>query len=338
MEKSGGTDANPVGFTAMFDGEYEAVSSNFISRIRLSNNQNPRFWLYALGASYATRRTEQCVRRTTGIQNLDQGAFFNELFAVPPLDEQLAIADYLDRETSQIDTLIAEQERLIVLLRERRQAIASNLLHRTPDWTDNRIKNIAETTLGKMLDAGREVREGDKLKPYVRAADVLADGTVNLNDLNQMPFTSEEASRLDLCADDILLIEGGATVGRPGMLATDAPGVSFQKTVNRVRVFGAEPRFVYWQLKHLYDTGYYDTYYGSVSFAHLTAEKLREVRIPLPPRDVQVRIAAALDQRSARIDELITETERFIELSRERRTALITAAVTGQIDVREGAA
>lgn len=322
----------PIGYAARTSG---TAAFNQGCRALVPNEDNDaRFLCYALIA--AGPELESIGRGTTFVElSATQMAAFE--IPVWSIDQQRAIADYLDRETAQIDTLVAEQERLIALLRERRHAIVSKLLHAAPHWAESRIKNIAETTLGKMLDAGRDVREGDELKPYVRAADVLANGTVNLNDLNQMPFSSEEASRLDLCAGDVLLIEGGATVGRPGMLATGAPGVSFQKTVNRVRTLDAEPRFVYWQLKHLYDTGYYDTYYGSVSFAHLTAEKLREVRISLPSRDEQVRIAVTLDQRSARIDELITETERFIALSRERRTALITAAVTGQIDVREGA-
>ena len=61
----------------------------------------------------------------------------------------------------------------------------------------------------------------------------------------------------------------------------------------------------------------------------------RRLPIALPPLDEQRRIAAYLDEQTAKIDTLIAETERFIELARERRSALITAAVTGQIDVRE---
>lgn len=64
---------------------------------------------------------------------------------------------------------------------------------------------------------------------------------------------------------------------------------------------------------------------------------LKAFRIPLPPLDEQRRIVALLDEQTAKIDKLIVETERFIELARERRAALITAAVTGQIDVREAA-
>ena len=66
-----------------------------------------------------------------------------------------------------------------------------------------------------------------------------------------------------------------------------------------------------------------------------SAAKYRATTVPVPPLDDQHRIVAYLDEQTARIDRLIAETERFIELARERRSALITAAVTGQIDVRE---
>lgn len=70
---------------------------------------------------------------------------------------------------------------------------------------------------------------------------------------------------------------------------------------------------------------------------HLTAEKLEAMPAPMPPDDEQRSISDYLDEQTARIDELISESEDLIALSQERRAALITAAVTGQIDVRTAA-
>ena len=255
---------------------------------------------------------------------------------LPEVCEQRQITDYLDRETARIDTLIEEQQRLIEMLRERRSAVLSSALAPTGSWVRRRIKHIGETNLGKMLDAGRAVREEDEPRPYVRAADVRADGSVNLVDLNEMPFSETEMEVFDLRAGDVLLIEGGATVGRPGFMFESAPGIAFQKTVNRLRVGpDVDARFVYWSMVRLYDSAYYVSHYGSVSFVHLTGEKLREIELHLPTLDEQGRIAAYLDEQTAKIDTLIAESERFVELSRERRAALITTAVTGQVDVRE---
>lgn len=273
-----------------------------------------------------------------GQAEIDNDEFRLMPILLPPVEEQRAIADYLDRETCQIDTLIAKQEQLIATLRERRSAIVRHALMPNDGWRQERVKHFATTALGKMLDAGRTVREDDAPAPYVRAADILSDGTVNLTDLNEMPFSADELSKLDLRCNDILLIEGGATVGRPGFLFADAPGIAFQKTVNRLRLGSdVDPRFVYWSLVVRYESDYYSNYFGSVSFVHLTGEKLREIPLAYPPPHEQRHIATYLDAQTEKIDALIAKTERFIELAKERRTALITAAVTGQIDVREPA-
>jgi type I restriction enzyme, S subunit len=253
---------------------------------------------------------------------------------VPPVEEQRAIADFLDYETAQIDALVAKQEECIDLLRERRRTIIQRALHPVEGWKTSQIKHLAQTSLGKMLDAGRAPREGDELAPYVRAADILADGTIRLTNLNEMPFSADEMAYFDLQRDDVLLIEGGATVGRPGHLAADAPGIAFQKTVNRLRSGpDLNARFAYWSMLMLYESDYYANYFGSVSFVHLTGEKLREIPLARPNLDEQHRIATYLDEKTAKIDVLIAKAQEHIALAKERRAALITAAVTGQIDI-----
>ncbi|QSB12834.1 restriction endonuclease subunit S [Natronosporangium hydrolyticum] len=297
----------------------------------------PRFidW-WTKTPAYRSQVEAVSVGTSSSMQNISQGDFLELRIELPDFETQHAIADYLDRETARIDTLIEEQQHLIEMLRERRSAVISSALAPNDSWVRRRIKHIGETSLGKMLDAGRAVRDGDQPRPYVRAADVRADGSVNLADLNEMPFSGVEMEAFDLRAGDVLLIEGGATVGRPGFMFESAPGIAFQKTVNRLRVGSqADARFVYWSMLCLYESSYYANHYGSVSFVHLTGEKLRKIELRLPPLDKQRAIAVYLDVETAKIDTLIAETERFIELARERRAALITAAVTGQIDVRE---
>lgn len=312
--------------------------------MRLRDDMDARYIVYLMKSSWFT---SELIARERGISaGGEYGGIrttevpFSVLRTIevrlPEVCEQRQITDYLDRETARIDTLIEEQQRLIEMLRERRSAVLSSALAPTGSWVRRRIKHIGETNLGKMLDAGRAVREEDEPRPYVRAADVRADGSVNLVDLNEMPFSETEMEVFDLRAGDVLLIEGGATVGRPGFMFESAPGIAFQKTVNRLRVGpDVDARFVYWSMVRLYDSAYYVSHYGSVSFVHLTGEKLREIELHLPTLDEQGRIAAYLDEQTAKIDTLIAESERFVELSRERRAALITTAVTGQVDVRE---
>ncbi len=308
---------------------------NSINRLRPIGDLDGRFiafYLIALRASGFIRAYSNVV----SMPHLTAEKLARIPIPLPPLEVQRAIADYLDGETAHIDTLIVEQQRLIEMLRERRASVIGSALTPTELWDRRKVKHIGQTNLGKMLDAGRAVRDGDRVRPYVRAADVRADGSVNLVDLNAMPFSDAEMEFFDLRAGDVLLIEGGATVGRPGFVFDLVPDVAFQKTVNRLRVGEqTDARFVYWSMLRLYETAYYANHFGAVSFVHLTGEKLREIELLLPPLDEQRAIATHLDDQTAKIDSLIAETDRFIELSRERRSALITAAVTGQIDVRE---
>jgi type I restriction enzyme S subunit len=334
LEKSGGTDANPVGFTVMFDGGYPAVTSNFIGRVRMRDGQHPRFWLYALAASYLTRRTQKCVRQTTGIQNLDQGAFFNEVFAVPVLEEQRAIADYLDRETARIDTLIEEQQRLIEMLRERRADLISHaVLGATSERTQLR-------RLVDVIDCAHVTAEfvADDYRFPVASIRECQRATVDLSACNYTTaefFEHLRAGDRAPRAGDLLFIRN-VSVGLVSVVTPDLPEFAIgQETVLLRRKSDVHPAFLRYALvgaeaRHAIE----GAMIGS-TFRRINVSAIRSLPVPTPLIDEQRRIAAQLDQQTAKIDTLIAETERFIELSRERRAALITAAVTGQIDVRK---
>ncbi len=260
---------------------------------------------------------------------------------VPPLDEQRAIADFLDRETARIDTLIEEQQRLIEMLRERRldlirSAVLGNVNPFDPpeEAAFTTIGYHFSVTLGKMLDAGKEVRAGDEMLPYVRAGNIQDSG-LRLHDVNEMPYSETEAANLNLLEGDLLVVEGGA-VGTNVLVREDMPGWSFQKTVNRVRPLGDSLcAWLGYVLRAYRDIGVIDIVCNKSTIPHLTAEKLRAMRVPVTEPREQARVVTLLDRETEKIDKLIAETARFIELARERRAALITAAVTGQIDVRE---
>lgn len=260
---------------------------------------------------------------------------------MPDAQEQRAIADYLDRETARIDTLIEEQQRLIEMLRDRRLDVIRsavlgdiNPFDPPPGTRLTAIGHHFSVTLGKMLDAGKSRRDGDEDLPYIRAGNIQ-DAGLRLDDVNMMPYSAAEAAQLNLVAGDLLVAEGGA-VGTNVVLTEDMPGWSFQKTVNRLRpLAGGSSAWLGYVLKTYRDIGIIDIICNKATIAHLTAEKLRALRVPDTDPGEQRRIAGYLDDQTAKIDTLIAETETFIELARERRSALITAAVTGQIDVRE---
>lgn len=125
LEKSGGGEKSPVGFVVLYDRDDPAVCSNFVARVQLRSDMDPAFWTYVHGVMYRLRITEKSLKQSTGIQNLDQGAYFNEYVAVPPYREQVTIARYLESKVAEIDGALEKAHRGVSLARERRVALIS---------------------------------------------------------------------------------------------------------------------------------------------------------------------------------------------------------------------
>jgi len=126
LEKAGGGDLQPVGCVVLYDDERQAVCSNFVARVQIAPGMDASFWRYVHAAAYTVRLNTRSIKQTSGIQNLDGSQYFDERAPFPPLPEQTAIAEFLDRETGKIDELVAEQRRLMELLKEKRQAVISH--------------------------------------------------------------------------------------------------------------------------------------------------------------------------------------------------------------------
>ncbi|MFJ3620847.1 restriction endonuclease subunit S [Streptomyces iakyrus] len=324
-------------YRGIVSGDYEVLRPT-------SDAVSGRYMHYALRSGHMIGEYRV---RSTGIRPSQWRLYWDQMgdirILLPCLEEQDRIAAYLDSETAEIDTLIAEQQRLVEMLRERRQAVIETETLRginplqIPADSPVPFATVGHgfsVTLGKMLDAGKERRPDDTELPYVRAANIQDTG-LDLTDVKSMPYSPDEAARLDLRAQDVLVVEGGA-VGTCVVLDSDMPGWSFQKTVNRLRPLSDwNSRFYAYVIRAYRDIGVINTLGNQSTIAHFTAEKLRALRVPVPAAAEQRRIADYLDRETLRIDTLIAESERLIDLSKERRAALITAAVTGQVDVRQ---
>lgn len=309
---------------------------------------DPRY----VAAVLVAARAELMARgQGTTFFELSSSAFASISTPLPPLDEQSAIADYLDQETAQIDALVAKQEEFIGLLRERRSGlIAAGVTGRkfgeevdndaswlgTPPagWLLGQIKHFGAVTLGKMLQSNGD---GDDIfAPYMRAANVQPDGVLALEDVKSMWFNRREFRSLDLRSGDVVVVEGGiGGYGRAAFIAESLEGWGFQNSINRIRPFNDnDGRYLAYFLIMARQRGFITAYCNIVSMPHLTSEKLAVMPMFLPPPDEQREIANRIDDQTSRIDTLITKAEEHIALAKERRAALITAAVTGQFDVR----
>lgn len=327
---------------------------NSINRLRPIDDADGRFlayYLIALRSSGFIRAYSNVV----SMPHLSAEKLERIPIPLPPPEEQRTIADFLDRETARIDMLIEEQQRLIGMLHERRLGVVragvTGLL--TGDrrlsfdawfgalpetWTSTRIRYDFSVILGKMINASKVPSEVAVEAPYLAAGSIQPEELV-LDESKRMVFTEGELKALDLRRGDVVVVEGGAGYGRSQYLRQDLPGWGFQNHFARLRASTGrvDGLFVSYCLKACLASGYIEANNRTATLPSLSRDVLGSIQVPNPPIEEQQRIVQYLDEQTSKIDELIAETERFIELSRERRTALITAAVTGQIDVREAA-
>lgn len=288
----------------------------------------------------------------TALPSMTKSVLEAHLLATPPESEQKAIAAFLDHETAKIDALVAEQEKLIELLKEKRQAVISHAVTKGLDpsvpmkdsgvewlgevpahWTIAALNFRYEVLLGKMLDEKKI--SGNHLAPYLRNVDVQWD-RINIDELPQMDFDGSEVERYGLRAGDLLVCEGG-DVGRSATWKGELTECYYQKALHRLRPRDGSsdlPRFQFYLMQAAAKREVFTGGQGKATIAHLTAEALRRYRFAYPPRAEQEQIVENLDEAVGRFDELISEAASASQLLQERRSALISAAVTGQIDVR----
>lgn len=272
---------------------------------------------------------------------------------VPPLAEQHAIVEYLDRETARVDTLIEEQQRLVEILRERRHVARATLailgvdppgptietgLFWAPEipggWTVVPLTSVATLESGHTPSRERaELWEGCYI-PWISLNDV---GELTSNEyisatINLISDAGIAASSARLLPAGTVVLSRDATIGRSSIMAI--PMATSQHFADWVCGPNLDPRYL-WLLFTSAMQAYFDSLTNGSTLRTIGMGALKAFRIPLPPINDQRRIVEHASEQTATIDTLIAETERFIELARERRSALITAAVTGQIDVRE---
>lgn len=197
-------------------------------------------------------------------------------------------------------------------------------------WNSKSIKRNYSVQLGKMLQP-QPSNSDDTLEPYLRAAN-LQWGGVDVSDVKSMWFSQYDKGQFELQNGDLLVSEGG-DVGRSAIWEGEIRNCYIQNAINRVRPFnGCSNRFLYHWMFSVKQNGFVDAFVSKATIAHLTAEKLERLQMPLPPRDEQKAIADFLDKETARIDQLIANKRRQIEKLNELRQITISRAVTQGLD------
>lgn len=190
----------------------------------------------------------------------------------------------------------------------------------------NAVKQHYDIQLGKMLQNTAE-SEQDISVPYLKALHVLW-GLVEIEDLPHMWASPSEILQYGVKSGDLLVCEGGE-VGRAGVVDSPPEECIIQNALHRVRSkTGANVRYLHYVLHLVSSAGWFDVLCNKATIAHFTREKFADLQIPISSNVEQIRIAAFLDRETTRIDQLIAKKERQIELLQEKRSALISHAVT----------
>lgn len=289
----------------------------------------------------------------TALPSMTKSALGAHSVALPPIDEQANIAVFLDRETAKIDALIAEQENLIALLAEKRQATISHAVTRglNPDapMKDSGVAWLREApTHWTACPLKMIARIGNGSTPNRDNPDYWADEGFPW--LNSSVVNQEEVSEAERFVTTLALKECHLPIVEPPAVLVGITGqgktrgmatrLAFAATVNQHLAYikPVEGRLTEPYLLRVLEAVYLHLRTesegaGSTKGA-ITCEQLGNLRIPIPALTEQLAIASFLDDETAKLDKLKSDSERGIALLKERRSALIAAAVTGQIDVR----
>ena len=292
---------------------------------------------------------------STALPSMTKFSLANHPVSLPPLAQQKSISAFLDRETVKIDTLIAEQQKLIELLKEKRQAVISHAVtkgldpnvkmkHTGIDWMGevpehwsvapfkSIIRRIESGTSVNSIDYPTDDNELGVLK-----TSCVYNGKFDPNE--NKAVLPEEYNRVTCpVIENTLIISRMNTpdlVGAAGIVDFSMPNLFLPDRLWQIHLSKSLPTYVYyWTLSKSYREQVETACTGtSSSMKNLSQDNLRMFIISIPPIHEQREIAQYLQAQLEKIDNLSSGSQIAIELLQERRSALISAAVTGKIDV-----
>jgi type I restriction enzyme S subunit len=353
LEKSGGGENQPVGCVVLYDDERPAVCSNFVARVQLKPGMVSSYWRYVHAAAYAVRLTTGSINQTSGIQNLDQDRYYNERAAFPPPEEQTAIATFLDRETAKIDALVAEQEKLIALLQEKRQAVISHAVTKGLDptvpmkdsgvewlgevpahWEVRPLKHVVQLRSGGTPEKSNRAYWDGEI-PWASAKDLKVDDLFDTADHITQHALDDRAATL-VSDGAVLVVVRGMILARTFPVVTARTPMAINQDLKAVLANEhLHQEFLPWLLKGTQAETLNRLDEAGHGTKALRMDAWSSMLIPVPQLVEQAAIANFLQLETRKLDVLTGEARTAVTLLQERRTAVISAAVTGQIDVRK---
>ena len=318
--------------------------AGYLIRFKPRSNVDPRYLNYCSRTTFFEDGIKANAVSST-IANFNAERYGSLQLPWRPLAEQRAIADYLDTETAHVDTLISKKRRLIELLAEYRTALITQAVTR-----DRRVNLPSQTQprppgsrplkyfcaeppqYGLNVSSSEYTDHNSGGLRLLRTTDINEDGSLTSG--NEVYINPEGASpNYRLTAGDLLLSRSG-TLGRSFLCTTSSPPSTFAGYLIRFKPrSNVDPRYLnYCSRATFFEDGIKANAVSS-TIANFNAERYGSLQLPWRPLAEQRAIADYLDTETADIDALASRVAAVIKLLEEYRTALITAAVTGQVSV-----
>ena len=297
----------------------------------------------------------------TALPSMTQENLGNYVFAIPASEnEKQNIANFLDHETAKIDNLIEKQQQLIKLLKEKRQAVISHAVTKglNPDapmrdsgveWLGEVPVHWEEVTRIKYISSlkGRQGWQGLKAEEYLDEGPYVVSSAHFTNHKIQWdacPHVSHvryaRDSNIQLAIDDLLLMKDGAAMGKlayvenlPDKACLNSHLLLF-RPISRNEQMSYSPRFLYYFMQTEFFQEHIKIYGTGVTFLGISQQAIGNYRLVFPSIDEQQEIIGYLEKETKKFSELEEKKRNMMVLLQERRTALISAAVTGKIDIR----
>ena len=331
------------------------IIQNALHRVRPRGQSLNTFLQYVMSAVNAAGWFDVLNEKAT-IAHFTKEKFDALTIPSPPPAEQRAITAFLDREAAKINALVSKKERLIELLQEKRTALISHTVTRGLDpnaplkdsgvewlgvipmhWEVRRLKHVTEKIGSGKTPKGGAERYVDDGVMFLRSQNVHFGG-LQLADVAYIDtITDSEMLGSRVREGDVLLNITGASLGRSCVARLEGADANVNQHVCILRTVQRQndPDFLAYSIE---STSLQDQIFNNengVSRDALNFEQIGELVFSRPAIEEQRSIAAFLDLETAKLDNLIARVHEAIELLKELRTALISAAVTGKIDVRE---
>ena len=285
----------------------------------------PKYLFHYLSSPEFLKFIPAITKKSVNQASFTVSAFKDLEIPLPSLAEQKRIAAILDKA----DAIRRKRQQAIQLADDFLRAVFLEMfgdpVTNPKGWEVARLGDVVESQLGKMLS--QKAKEGKSPKKYLRNANVRWR-KFSLDDLLEMDFNSKELKKFELKNGDLLVCEGG-DVGRCSIWRDNIADCYYQKALHRVRpsyeVLTPEylQEYFFWMSKR---GGLTDSV-SEVTFSHLTAEKLKELRIPLPPIDFQIQFSC----KYRKIDALMSRYESVVSVENDNFSSISQKAFSGAI-------